>query len=60
MRGAERASRCAAVLFLSSGGREADTGSISRRLRRGCSGKLRGVAEPAGADARVRDAGEAV
>ena len=28
--------------------------------RRGRSGKLRGVAEPAGADARVRDAGEAV
>ena len=51
---------CAAVLFLSPGRREADSGSIARRLRRGRSGKLRGVAEPAGADARVRDAGEAV
>ena len=29
-------------------------------MRRGRSWKLRGVAEPAGADARVRDAGEAV
>ena len=51
---------CAAVLFLSPGGREADSGSIGRRLRCGRSGKLRGVAEPAGADAHVRDAGEAV
>ena len=51
---------CAAVLFLSPGGREADSGSIGRWMRRGLSGKLRGVAEPAGADARVRDAGEAV
>ena len=51
---------CAAVLFLSWGGREADSGSIGRWMWRGRSGKLRGVAEPAGADARVRDAGEAV
>ena len=35
-------------------------GVIGRRLRRGRAGKLRGVAEPAGADARVRDAGKAV
>ena len=55
----EGASRCA-VLFLSPGGREADSGSIGRRLRRGRSGKLRGVAEPVGADARVRNAGKAV
>lgn len=54
------ASRCAAVLFLSPGGREADSGSIGRGVRCGRSGKLRGVAEPPGADARVRDAGEAV
>ena len=51
---------CAAVLFLSPGGRKVDSGSIGRWMRRGRSGKLRGVAEPAGADARVRDAGEAV
>ena len=42
------------------GGREADFGSIGRGMRCGRSGKLRGVAEPAGADARVRDAGETV
>ena len=52
--------RIAAVLLLSPGGRKADYGSIGRRLRRGRSGKLRGVAEPAGADARVCDAREAV
>ena len=46
--------------FLSAGVREADSGSIGRRLRHGRSGKLHGVAQPAGADARVRDAGEAV
>ena len=51
---------CAAVLFLSPGGREADSGSIGRGVRHGRAGKFRGVAEPAGADARVRDAGEAV
>ena len=34
--------------------------SIGCRPRRGRSGKLRGVAEPAGADACVRDAGETV
>ena len=50
--------RIAAVLFLSPGGREADSGSIGRWMRRGRSGKIRGVAEPAGADARVRDAGK--
>ena len=32
-------SRCTAVLFRSPGGREADSGSIGRRLRRGRSGK---------------------
>ena len=48
------------VLFLSPGGREADSGSIGRWMWRGRSRKLRGVAEPAGADARVRDAGETV
>ena len=53
-------SRCAAGLFLSAGGREADSGSIGRWMRRGRAGKFRGVAEPAGADARVCDAGEAV
>ena len=52
--------RIAAVLFLSPGGREADFGSIGCRLRRGRAGKIRGVAEPAGADARVRDDGETV
>ena len=51
---------CAAVLFLSAGGREADSGSIGRGVRHGRAGKVRGVAEPAGADARVCDAGEAV
>ena len=51
---------CAAVLFLSGGGREADSGSLGRGVRHGRAGKLRGVAEPAGADARVCDAGEAV
>ena len=50
----------ASVLFLSPGGREADSGSIGRGMRSGRSGKLCGVAEPAGADARVRDAREAV
>ena len=34
--------------------------SIGSRMRRGRSGKLRGVAEPAGADARIRDDGETV
>lgn len=58
--GVKGASHCAAVLFLSPGGREADSGSIGRGGRRGRSGNLRGVAEPSGADARVRDAGEAV
>ena len=51
---------CAAVLFLSLGGREADSGSIGRGVRHGRAGKFRGVAEPAGADARVRDARETV
>ena len=51
---------CAAVLFLSAGGREADSGIIGRWMRRGRSGKLRGVAEPPGADARVCDAREAI
>ena len=37
---------CAAVLFLSPGGREADSGSIGRRMRRGRSGKFHCVAEP--------------
>ena len=50
----------ASVLFLSPGGREADSGSIGRWMRCGRSRKLRGVAEPAGADASVRDAREAV
>ena len=46
--------------FLSAGGREADSVSIGRGVRSGRSGKLRDVPEPAGADARVRDAREAV
>ena len=41
-----------------------DVMRIPEALAAGCgadgSGKLRGVAQPAGADARVRDAGEAV
>ena len=50
----------ASVLFLSPGGREADSESIGRWMRCGRSGKLRGVAQPADANARVRDAREAV
>jgi len=37
-----------------------EDGDIGRWMRRGRSWKLRGVAEPAGADARVCDAREAV